>query len=364
MVDSVQTNIRLLVTTIEDLKVTVDNVTVEFLPDSVDQASYVFDTFVELRSPIPTHNVARFVGGSFDSIEERTRMKDYLRNTNCTEFESVTDVNYILPPRSGELNQEGVDDASSSRTGLAVGVTTAVVGVLVLTVALIIYRRRIQAPASEEVANPTPMGLPPVPRIPDRSRGANREVSTLGDPIPEWGGGDGDVSTLDDSTFHFDFHQQPTTVPEEEVMEGDESTLGGSTFNFDYRKQTSGMSASSPSSKEGTATDIVTLASNIVVAGEEETDEEPYTFEQTFEIRAPHGRLGLILETARDGVPVVNSISSGSPLRGQVEVGDKLLAVDELDVTVLTAGEVSKLIAAKSSQRERCLVFAREESYA
>ena len=47
------------------------------------------------------------------------------------------------------------------------------------------------------------------------------------------------------------------------------------------------------------------------------------------------------------------------PIRSQIRVGDKLLAVDDEDVTCMTAVEVSRLIGRKCEQKERKLTIVR-----
>lgn len=74
----------------------------------------------------------------------------------------------------------------------------------------------------------------------------------------------------------------------------------------------------------------------------------------------PDTQLGLVVET-NGGLPAVRAIRNGSPFHNQVQVGDILIAVNEQDVTNMTALEVSELI--KSLQcLSRTLVFIRPET--
>ena len=77
-----------------------------------------------------------------------------------------------------------------------------------------------------------------------------------------------------------------------------------------------------------------------------------------FEIRAPPGKLGMVVDTPNGGVPVVRAIRPDSVLHGNVLVGDRLISVDNKDVTNMTAVEVSSLISLKQHQ-SRLLVFCR-----
>ena len=77
-----------------------------------------------------------------------------------------------------------------------------------------------------------------------------------------------------------------------------------------------------------------------------------------FEVRAPPGKLGMVVDTPNGGVPVVRAIRTDSVLHGSVLVGDRLISVDNKDVTSMTALEVSSLISLKQHQH-RLLVFCR-----
>lgn len=77
-----------------------------------------------------------------------------------------------------------------------------------------------------------------------------------------------------------------------------------------------------------------------------------------FEVRAPPGLLGMVIDTPNGGVPVVRAIKPDSILTGRVLIGDRLISVDHQDVTSMSALEVSNLISVRSN-RQRLLVFVR-----
>merc|ERR1719213_696414 len=81
--------------------------------------------------------------------------------------------------------------------------------------------------------------------------------------------------------------------------------------------------------------------------------------EERFDVVAPSGKLGMVIDTPNGGNPVVHVIKDTSVLADQVRVGDRLLSVDGEDCTVMTAMQVSKLISLKSEKLARVLVFAR-----
>lgn len=82
--------------------------------------------------------------------------------------------------------------------------------------------------------------------------------------------------------------------------------------------------------------------------------------EEMLEINAPAGKLGIVIDTPEmSDVPEVHAIKDSCPIRGQVQVGDKLVAVDDIDVREYSATEVSRLISKKSDQTGRKLTIIR-----
>ena len=81
--------------------------------------------------------------------------------------------------------------------------------------------------------------------------------------------------------------------------------------------------------------------------------------EERFDVVAPAGKLGMVIDTPNGGIPVVHAIKDTSVLIDSVRVGDRLLSVDGEDCIGMTAMQVSKLISLKSNKPARVLVFAR-----
>jgi C-terminal processing protease CtpA/Prc len=84
--------------------------------------------------------------------------------------------------------------------------------------------------------------------------------------------------------------------------------------------------------------------------------------EERYDVVAPAGKLGMVIDTPNGGMPVVHAIKDTSVLADRVEVGDRLLSVDGEDCTAMTAMQVSKLISLKSEKPARVLVFARSRT--
>jgi hypothetical protein len=85
----------------------------------------------------------------------------------------------------------------------------------------------------------------------------------------------------------------------------------------------------------------------------------PTVRDEMLEIYAPPGLLGVVIDTPGGGSPVVHAIKDTCPIRGEIYVGDRLVAVDDVDVRGMTAIDVSKLISKKSGQARRKLTIIR-----
>jgi hypothetical protein len=81
--------------------------------------------------------------------------------------------------------------------------------------------------------------------------------------------------------------------------------------------------------------------------------------EEILHIFAPPGKLGVVIDTPDDGAPVVHAVKESSVVADKVQVGDKLVAVDDEDVRTMTAVNVSKLISRKSTNPSRKLTVLR-----
>jgi len=75
--------------------------------------------------------------------------------------------------------------------------------------------------------------------------------------------------------------------------------------------------------------------------------------EEVFHVIAPPGKLGVVIDTPDNGAPVVYNIKESCPIADQLQVGDKVVAVDGEDVRSMTAVKVSRLISEKSANPER-----------
>lgn len=81
--------------------------------------------------------------------------------------------------------------------------------------------------------------------------------------------------------------------------------------------------------------------------------------EEILDVYAPAGKLGVVIDTPNDGAPIVHAVKDSSPIADKIQVGDKLVAVDDQDVRTMTAIQVSKLISKKSVNASRKMTVIR-----
>ncbi len=75
---------------------------------------------------------------------------------------------------------------------------------------------------------------------------------------------------------------------------------------------------------------------------------------------APKGKLGFVLEDSSDGPSFVSEIHEDSVLKGEIVLFDRISSIDGQDVKGLKSFHISKLLAHKSRNEERKIVFLRE----
>ena len=140
------------------------------------------------------------------------------------------------------------------------------------------------------------------------------------------------------------------------------------TVDYDYSKAYGGGDTSVVSSAGGTMGDATRQTGEVSGGGgtlaalgaeAQFRDSAIGTSEEVIEIIAPAGKLGVVIDTPDDGAPVVHAVKDSSVIADQIQVGDKLIAVDQEDVRSMTAIKVSKLISKKSANPSRKLTIVR-----
>jgi C-terminal processing protease CtpA/Prc len=142
------------------------------------------------------------------------------------------------------------------------------------------------------------------------------------------------------------------------------------TVDYDYSKAYGGGGGESVvSSVGGTLGDATRQTAGEVAAGRlalgasyddnNLRDSARVPREQVIVVEAPAGKLGVVIDTPDDGAPVVHAVKDTSVIANQIQVGDKLIKVDDEDVRSMTAIKVSKLISKKSANPVRRLTIVR-----
>lgn len=136
------------------------------------------------------------------------------------------------------------------------------------------------------------------------------------------------------------------------------------TVDYDYSKAYGGGDTSVVSSAGGTMGDTRLTSGTLNTAalaalGAESQFRDSGIHEQVLVIVAPAGKLGVVIDTPDDGAPVVHAVKDTSVIADRIQVGDKLVAVDDEDVRSMTAIRVSKLISKKSNNPSRKLTIIR-----
>ena len=288
-----------------------------------------FDAIISIQSVIEDHDVKDYIGGAFNSDAEKVAYLENLKATGHDTFANVTAVTLTPAKIVTPLETIYVDDGNDKNSAAGVGIIVGMVAVGLAGIGLAgfyIYSRRKkralsqQSPSSNEIESD----------FNEIEVGTRDEVSTLGDPIPPELRND----LVADSAFS--------------------STSDSLTLDYDYQKAYRNAQVSVVDSQSASNPSMSVYKDDVTLEAE-------YVSEETFEVEAPPGLLGLVLETSDDGVPMVHAIKGSSCLSEQVQVGDQLLSVDGEDVTGILASAVSRLIASKKDNPVRRFVFRRPE---
>jgi hypothetical protein len=415
---SMESEVKQVIPRYETLRVQTDNVS-KITFNDLGVLAFFYDVQIDIRSAINVHSLSRYIGGSFDSANERNALVEIMRASICPEYANILDLQVILPDKvktSGASTTEtetGSAD-STANTGVIAGAVVAVAAVAILAAIFIFVRinRRqelfgenvidaTQSPgksraheneiASEiggeadldvsTLGDPIPQGafhstgIGHVAKAGSSSLGyynenvidsglqSDLEVSTLGDPIPTNafpGTNIGDVSTS--GSFNLDYDYE--AYCNEESMFAEEAPGSGSDSlsNSLVPADDNTLDAQSMFAEEapgGGSDSLSNTLSNSLVPADDNTLDAQYAADEQFEVLAPAGVLGLILETNKDGVPTITKIMPTSALADQVQIGDRLLTVDGIDVSVMLESDVSRLIAFRKEAPVRKFVFTK-----
>lgn len=305
-----------------------------------------FNANYSIPSGMRMDHVDSFVTGAFASSYKRTLYLGRLKEYGSPTFHKVSDVSVeaatstTLPRAKDDTDGQKNPQDKSRNVGLVVGVATACVVVLILGISLSARRRRRRR------------GGPAVAvAVPEK----------VIDAAPTTGGKDmlSDRSdTIEEESMYMYSHRKGKVAPYSSLDNA--SSLASSSFQMDDDSYIAGLSHSD---HHNSYRDTFKYISKSFLGGilPRHKDEEEATVCDEFTVEIPKNqKLGLILETFEEGCPTVQDIKPGSPFTGRVQVGDRLLRVNEQDVTTAPSDTVSRVIAlASKGNCDRVFVFAR-----
>jgi hypothetical protein len=327
-----------------------------------------FFATVSFRSTFDNYDWASLIGDAFNSDDERSAYVARLRATGDRAFDPLGSVTLLV---EGETPIEELPDQDSEDSGgnnLLIVIVACIAGgsVLLALVGLFIYRQSSSAPDIKVTPKLVEQHHSTSQSVPSQRAGYSTEInvdrqddiSTLGDPMFGMGGmhfGAGDGLQRDEQTASvgndYDYnkeylHSQGIALSMEESSRSrltstdSDRVSGNSTF--------SKMGKLNPT----VFADDSSFEEQFVEEEEEEEEVERFT------VNVPAGKLGMVIDTPEGSLPIVHAIKEWSILENTVKMGDKLIFVDDEDVTEMTAVEISKLISLRSD-RPRSLVFHR-----
>jgi C-terminal processing protease CtpA/Prc len=95
-------------------------------------------------------------------------------------------------------------------------------------------------------------------------------------------------------------------------------------------------------------------------SSDDESSLEKLGKSEIVELTAPPGVLGLVIDTVHGGIPTVFSVKEESVIADKVKEGDRLISVNGVDTTELSARNVSKVIS-RFKDSERTMIFFRQK---
>jgi Malectin domain len=343
--ERIQSEVASVIQRYETLSVDLQNVT---RASNISALSITFDVNIMIRSGLRDLDASRYIKGPFDSQNETNAYIQYLESTGCPEFVNITTVEIIVVVEN-TMDDGPSDSEDMMYIGLIVGVAAAGCAMLVVAFTIICIRmrnrRRVQevehvADASVTVKD---KGMTSTPSEIDQANGDTEDISTLGDPFPSGthDKNDVDMATVGSTSLEYDYNRAFADVESVSESYTCESTAGDS-----YRQ-----SVANPD-------DLLSINDIMSATGDMNVG-AIFPPEIEYNIMAPPGMLGLILETSTaDGRPMVNNIRPSSVLADTVMVGDRLVSVDGEDVSAMTASNVSQIIASRQAMA-RVLIFKR-----
>lgn len=335
------------------------------LQDAVPQPTLVVeaDISVTYRSTGTENDVADWVYGAWSDEADVAQYVENLQRSNVV-FSNLTTVSVQVAgqPSPPPDNSQKPDEETNDKSNIAVIAGASVGGAAFLLLAIFLYIRLTGDQGQEDghqqsQVSPETSGVPKIAVSTEILVEPQDDVSTLGDPMFAPGGmligglekDEITASVGEDYDYARQYRRQMAGHPPSVSDRTPRSRLMSEEFT------------KSSSTGSGTMSKIGRMGDSLFAddSSFEQQFSEP---EERYDVVAPAGKLGMVIDTPNGGMPVVHAIKDTSVLADRVEVGDRLLSVDGEDCTAMTAMQVSKLISLKSEKPARVLVFARSRT--
>jgi len=246
-------------------------------------------------------------------------------------YEQLTAVSPVIIPDSNSNDPNGAVDGGHDASGGGLGIG-AIVGIVLGGVAAAVlaggfaYSRTRRG--SDDATAERPGTTAAASSMGDPNRGTGSSLPTYGDTS---------VATVD-----YDYSRAYGNAGNHSLSDAG-GTLGSRTRQ--------------------TAADPIPGSGNTIFS-DDPTFDQAYedVREELIDVYAPAGKLGVVIDTPDSGAPIVHAVKDTSPIADKVQVGDKLVAVDDEDVRAMTAIKVSKLISKKSTNASRKMTIIRHVS--
>jgi len=327
----------------------------------------VVDTYLEMGVTIlidyrsqTDYDTAGFIKNAFSSAEDRAAYIESLKRQNNAAFGSLESVELSVDGREAPIIDNPVTPPDESGFPLGMVIGGSVGGIVLIAMAALgahygLKRKKPKQDDDERVATKTATSSGTPLRVSTEILvGREDDISTLGDPV---GGMTYQGSARDERTASvaddYDYAK--------EYLLGQQQDYGSGSLDEDDKLTATDSAGLASGKTSGTFTRTGPIGASVFSddsSFEKQFNGEYGAIDQRFEIDVPPGKLGMVIDTPNGGVPMVHAIKAESILANRVQVGDRLVQVDEEDVTTLTAVQVSKLISVRSN-KQRVLVFMR-----
>lgn len=318
----------------------------------------LFDVSVSFQSASENHDVEQWILDIFGTAAQRAIYILALNGTIDESFESVQNVRVysrnILRNEVQQNQQEG-----NNTTLIIVAIVLGSVSCVALA-GLLGYLRftsKKERDDSEQIEK----ALPPetndvvtddrVVAVVDMSNPVDPDLSTLGGSVAS---GYDAVASLDGT--------QHSEAPEGYNNRKSEYSRGGKEFG-EYTASEGSTHQGSPSvGMYSFESGSLHANKQLSVISDDASFEMQFSGnggENIFQVAAPRGKLGVIIDTPENSPPTVFAIKDTSPLAGAVTVGDQLVSVDGINTTEMSSVEVSQLLYEKAENHTRKLSFHR-----